>query len=310
MVTLDDLKVKRATEKRKVTSVYNSILAQVTEGYEEELENQLRKLASEYSGFIAAHNAYAAGLESKGASVAGHAQHNDYLGLDAYFAEMDKKFRNARYQVTFVKVREEFEEDWDAYRRGRNRLRKLLQPVKDRSDAELLEFDGAKVLQDSANPQLVKFEKNYHDLYGSLKDFKKASRAAGKNSDDILVSLEYDAGEDDLHDLETTANRLASAVRKIEDKEKEVKSEVTKSTPAAVKLEKIEAFKFSGEYRDWASFKRKFTNIVIPNRDPQDIGLRLLQAIPHKHQHLIDNIDPGEHVKMMTELEKKFGKHE
>ncbi len=309
MVTLEDLKVKRATEKRKVTSVYNSILAQVTEGYEEELENQLRKLASEYSGFIAAHNAYAAGLESKGASVAGHAQHNDYLGLETYFAEMDKKVRNARYQVTFVKVREEFEDDWDAYRRGRNRLIKLLQPVKDRSDAELLEFDGAKVLLDSANPQLVKFEKNYHDLYGSLKDFKKASRAASKNSDDILASLGYDAGEDDLHDLETTANKLASAVMKIENKEKEVKCEVAKSTPAAVKLEKIEAFKFSGEYRDWASFKRKFTNIVIPNRDPQDIGLRLLQAIPLKHQHLIDNLDPGEHVRMMAELEKKFGKH-
>ena len=42
-------------------------------------------------------------------------------------------------------------------------------------------------------------------MYGSLRELKKASRAAGKNSDDILVSLEYDAGEDDLHNLETTA---------------------------------------------------------------------------------------------------------
>ena len=32
----------------------------------------------------------------------------------------------------------------------------------------------------------------------------------------------------------------------------------------------------------------------IPNRDAQDIGLRLLKAIPHMQQHFIDNIDPGE----------------
>ena len=72
------------------------------------------------------------------------------------------------------------------------------------------------------------------------------------------MSLEYDAGEDDLLNLETTANRLTSAFRMMENKERELKEkrEVTKSTLAAVKLEKIEAFKFSGEYRDWASFKQ------------------------------------------------------
>ena len=44
-------------------------------------------------------------------SVAGHPQHIDYLSVDTQLTEMDKRFRNARYQVTFVKVREEFEDD-------------------------------------------------------------------------------------------------------------------------------------------------------------------------------------------------------
>ena len=50
---------------------------------------------------------------------------------------------------------------------------------------------------------------------------------------------------------------MTSAVRMIENKERELKEkrEVTKSTLAAVKLEKIEAFKFSGKCRDWARFK-------------------------------------------------------
>ena len=108
-------------------------------------------------------------------------------------------------------------------------------------------------------------------MYGSLRELKKATRAAGKNSDDILVSLEYDAGEDDLLNLETTANRLTSAVRMMENKERELKKrEVTKSTLAAVKLEKIEAFKFSGEYRDWASFKQ--SSRTSPTETPRTLG--------------------------------------
>ena len=41
-----------------------------------------------------------------------------------------------------------------AYRRGRNCLNK------DRSNAKLMEFDGAKVLLDSVTAQEIKFEKN------------------------------------------------------------------------------------------------------------------------------------------------------
>ena len=79
-------------------------------------------------------------------------------------------------------------------------------------------------------------------MYRSLKYLKKASRAAGNNSDDILVSLEYDGGEDNLHNLETATNRMTSAIRIMENKERELKEkrEVTKSTLAAVKLEKIQ----------------------------------------------------------------------
>ena len=57
---------------------------------------------------------------------------------------MDKRFRNARYQVTLVKVREEFEDDC----------------VQDRSNAKPMEFEGAKVLLDSVTAQEIMFEKN------------------------------------------------------------------------------------------------------------------------------------------------------
>ena len=130
-----------------------------------------------------------------------------------------------------------------AYRRGRNRLNK------DRSNAKPWSLMGPRCCWTPVTAQEV--------MYGSLKELKKASRAAGKNSDDILVSLEYDGGEDNLHNLKTATNRMTSAVRIMENKERELKEkrEVTKSTLAAVKLEKIEAFKFSGKCRDRARFK-------------------------------------------------------
>ena len=42
MAALEELKVKRANEKRKVTNTHNSIIAQTAEGFDIELENQLR----------------------------------------------------------------------------------------------------------------------------------------------------------------------------------------------------------------------------------------------------------------------------
>ena len=75
------------------------------------MQNQLGKLASEYTRFITAHNAYAAGLESKRVSVAGHPQHIDYLSVDTQLTEMDKSFRNARFQVTFVAQEFKFEKN-------------------------------------------------------------------------------------------------------------------------------------------------------------------------------------------------------
>ena len=44
-------------------------------------------------------------------------------------------------------------------------------------------------------------------------------------------------------------------------------------TPSPIKLEKPSPIKFSGQPRDFASFRRKFESIVIPNRAAADIGL-------------------------------------
>ena len=79
------------------------------------------------------------------------------------------------------------------------------------------------------------------------------------------------------------------------------------SSACPVKLAKVDNIEFSGEYRDFASFKRNFETIVVPNRDAADIGLRLRQALPSKHLHLVDNFEPKQYLEMMQVLKSKFG---
>ena len=62
-----------------------------------------------------------------------------------------------------------------------------------------------------------------------------------------------------------------------------------------IRLNKPEPIKFSGQPRDFASFKRKFETIVVPNRSSADIGFHLNDAIPGKYQHLLANIDLDKH---------------
>ena len=79
------------------------------------------------------------------------------------------------------------------------------------------------------------------------------------------------------------------------------------ATPAPIKLEKASAITFSGNHRDFATFLRDFRTIVIPERPPTEIGLRLRQAIPTKHAHLIQNFDLYEYEDMLKVLETEFG---
>ena len=79
------------------------------------------------------------------------------------------------------------------------------------------------------------------------------------------------------------------------------------SASCSIKPPRPEPIKFSGHTRDFATFKRNFEAIIIPAvKDASTIGLYLIQAVPEKSQHLINNIDINDHNKMMTVLEEEF----
>ena len=109
-------------------------------------------------------------------------------------------------------------------------------------------------------------------------------------------------------DLEKIVN-----VQKLNSSKSTTSSHILSSTfkePEAgtpIKLNKPDPLKFSGQSRDFASFKKKFETIVVPNRSAADIGVHLLQAIPAKHQHLVANVEVENHKEMMKILAEEFG---
>ena len=47
--------------------------------------------------------------------------------------------------------------------------------------------------------------------------------------------------------------------------------------------------------------------VIVPGRSDVDIGYNLLNAVPNKYQHLINNIELANHAEMMRVLTDKFG---
>ena len=74
-----------------------------------------------------------------------------------------------------------------------------------------------------------------------------------------------------------------------------------------IKLDKAPNITFSGNARDFSTFKSDFGKIVIPGREDHDIGYQLKQAIPSKHRHLLSNFELPDHKGMMEKLKGKFG---
>ena len=117
-----------------------------------------------------------------------------------------------------------------------------LDTVKDKSVEELLKTPGVKGLHDKVMPQVKSFEDTRLKLIKSLRILTKACEAAKENLDVVKGDMGYDAVDEDLSIITAASLKLVAALEQQEKVEKmqEQKPE-TKTTTAAVKLDKIEA---------------------------------------------------------------------
>ena len=178
------------------------------------------------------------------------------------------------------------------------------------------ELSGSAALQDMPAASVKDLLKKAFDaVEQAANEVASAFEAGGKTEDDIAkeVSFSY---EKEIKAVTKTSAVLEKIVNAQDRASLGTHSSTplgsstmreSMPTPTPLKLAKPDPIKFSGNPRDFASFKENFESIVVPNRSAADVGLYLKQAVPEKHKHLIKNIRPVDYEEMMTVLSEKFG---
>ena len=184
--------------------------------------------------------------------------------------------------------------------------------LEDLLDSSVVHIQPADSVKESLN-------KDFEGLAVRASDLTSALETRGDNPTDVEQKVKFEYSEElkEVGKLNLDLNKILEAKKINSDKNKlssaqqilsstfREPSSTSKVSP--IKINKPDPIKFSGQPRDFATFKRSFEAIIVPNRSIADIGLYLKQAIPSKDLHLIDNVDIENYSEMMNILAKEFG---
>ena len=181
-------------------------------------------------------------------------------------------------------------------------------------------FESSLVQIQPADSAKESLSKDFKEVATSANELRSAMEARGDEATVIGQKIKFDRTEElnKVGKINIDLNKILEAKKINFEKNKSGFSnpvlsstfrEPTTSSTALVspiKLNKPDPIKFSGQPRDFATFRRDFEAIIVPNRSAVDVGLYLKQAIPAKDQHLLANVGVEDHTKMMDILAKKF----
>lgn len=320
MSALDKLNKDRAVAKGKVTSLVNSLKVHLTkEGAEAQeadikVDDDLKKLDTAFKAFKAAHVKVCEAVEE---TETDEKKIEDLIKTnDAYLNQvkdpvyeigrMSKKF-SARLKLPAVK--ENLLNEFGSYKLQREELVDNGKKVAKTEGADRLHIPLAEIR--------TSFNKAYVSLVKAQSEFKRVCEDLGLTTEAEVkkVDAKIPFGVD-LNQDHTKARNEATTMVNLQEDLREARAAsppprvASTSTATPIKLAKADAISFSGEPRDFPKFKIEFNDIVVPNRDDQEIGLRLKQALPKRHSHVLDNFSLREHVLMMKRLEEHFGTSE
>ena len=318
MSALDKLIKERASAKGKVTFQVNILKTLLSkEGPDAQKEankadDAFKKLESNLVKFKAAHLKYCEAAED---NEAGDTIEKLIETNETYLKEVE----DAVYEVThlnkvftgrlkFPGVKEALQTEAGAYKLQRKMIRENSNKVDKAEPASAIHVPLADI-RTTFNKAFVSLVKAQSEFKRVCEDLGLDHQAELKNVDEeILFGIELN------EDFQTLRTDASSMINKQEElKVRQAAAPPTNratATPTPIKLAKADAISFSGEPRDFPRFKIEFLDIVVPNRDDQEIGLRLKQAVPKKHSHLLDNFSLRDHVAMMERLEEYFGTSE
>ena len=337
MTSVEELFKKRSFAKKNFTLNHNKLLPLVqlsgTEACEsiQDVKDLMLKVETCYQTFIKSHDAYLEALED----VTQEKDADQVLETQfKYLNDVEDKFISVR--KTFNRFITSTTQEVNATNAANEQKNKALESIPALKLAVLEAIDqyvANKVSAENISKQIK--DKSVETLISSVEtlqlgiEAEDVRSALGESSRKVIAAMTPFKNAVCVAELDWAQSSADFAVKCCTELSQEVsdyKSVLSKvisakgrippvATPAAtlvnqpafsqlasacpIKLAKVENIDFSGEYRDFANFKRKFETIVVPNRDPADIGLRLRQALPTKHAHLIDNFEPSQWSEMM-----------
>ena len=171
-------------------------------------------------------------------------------------------------------------------------------------------------LQPAENAKEI-LKRDFDEVVVNANELRDALEARGDTAEAVKEKLKFDRMEEltnvasinkDLdkiviaQKLNSSKNVTSSPILSSTFKEADSKPHVT-----PIKLNKPDPITFSGNPRDFATFKRDFEAVIVPNRPAADVGLYLKQAVPTKDAHLLANISLDKHQEMMEILADRFG---
>ena len=342
---IESLFKKRTFAKKNFTLNYNKLLPIVQQtGAEacdslQDVKDLMVKVENCYNGFSQVHDQYVEALEEdtleKDAEEVLTKQFN-------YKNEVEDKFMSIRKIYNkFLKITNEEVASSNAFIEQKNQAKQSIPALKLKVLEAIDQYLADKTSAESIKKQV--FDKSMDTLAASIDTIHIGAEAEivrssiGESSKKVismltpfknavsLAELDWNTESADLSvkcgaqlsqevsDYRAVLSKVISAKERIPPVvaspviPAETLATAGLSSACPVKLAKIDNIEFSGEYRDFATFKRDFETIVVPNRAPSDIGLRLRQALPSKYLHLVDNFKPSEYKEMMEALKSKFG---
>ena len=180
-------------------------------------------------------------------------------------------------------------------------------------------FESSLVQIQPADSAKESLSKDFRNLVSSASELKAAMEARGDEVTAIEQQLKFDRSEElrRVGKINIDLNTILEAKKINSEKNKSTfsnpvlsstfKDPSPSSKASPIKLNKPDPIKFSGQPKDFATFKRDFEVIIVPNRSAADVGLYLKQAIPAKDLHLLANVDLEKHGDMMDILAQEFG---
>ena len=340
--SLENLFKKRTFQKKNFTLNYNKLLPIIQQTGAEACESLqdakdlMVKVEGCFQSFVKSHDNYVEALESDTAEK----DADEVLETQfKYQNEVEDKFMSIRKLYNkFVKTTTEEEASTSALFEKKKKAKESISELKlnvleaidlytaDKTSAECIKQKVAeKSMEDlaasvetvhiGAEAVIVRsaLGESSKKLIAALTPFKNAVNMAeldwNQESADLAVKCSAQLSQE-VSDYRAVLSKVISAKERIPPVvPSPVMSPATSQLASAcpVKLAKVENIEFSGEYRDFSGFKRNFETIVVPNRAPSDIGLRLRQALPSKYLHLVDNFEPSQYKEMMEVLKSKFG---